>query len=451
MKGSTRLFVDALLLVLWISDAVAAPTSTAERGSAPTTAYTTGMQHQLYEPAMTTTTTTTRLYIFIYETEESSSVDPSSSPATLLLEQANSLAGVRAVVFGQGSQFEGYASKYEAVRPLLHSAATPEDIVVITDGRDVLINHPAASTGVWTDQSVRDFVDAYHVLIKDSVDDRAVIISAEAQCCVSALTHTAPGGYFYSDGTRTSWSCTSGSPDCMWAGDDKALPWETYMRSLALDRVGSDVYDDVYLNAGLMVGTAANLERLIDDLQMANTEDDQAVLTDFMHAFPDRILLDYGQTMFGNNRGGLGGVEEDACMFFTDKHGDDHDDHDAHHHRLVHTKTGTSPLFVHSPGGFLQCHDDLAAQLGLPTLTAAAQRRRMNQYTKCKNYKKCAPPVEEEEDDEDSGSKDDSSKGDKDDKKDKKKDKKKKDEEGTGVGGGDGYMHGWAKGVNGEE
>jgi hypothetical protein len=213
----------------------------------------------------------------------------------------------------------------------------------------------------------------------------------------------------------------------------------------------------VYLNAGLMVGTAANLERLIDDLQMANTEDDQAVLTDFMHTFPDRILLDYGQTMFGNNRGGLGGVEEDTCMFFTDHSGDDHADH-VHHHRLVHTKTGTSPLFVHSPGGFLQCHDDLAAQLGLPTLTAAAQRRRMNQYTKCKNYKKCAPPVEEEDedDDEDSSSKDDSSKDDsskddKDDKKDKKKDKKKKDEEDTGVGGGDGYMHGWAKGVDGEE
>jgi hypothetical protein len=38
-------------------------------------------------------------------------------------------------------------------------------------------------------------------------------------------------------------------------------------------------------------------------------------------------------------------------------------------------KTLTSPLFVHSPGGFLECHDELAAKLGIQQVSATARRR----------------------------------------------------------------------------
>lgn len=304
------------------------------------------------------------LHIFIYETNQEK-----DSPAAILLEQANSLPGVQAVVFGQGSRFEGYASKYNAVRPLL-DATNPEELVIITDGRDVLIN---AEYGVVSETSVPKFVEAYDGIT--SSFPGAVVISAEAQCCVSALTHVTPGGYFHADGSRKDRSCTSGAADCMWNGDDQAIPWETFMKTLAIDRVG-ETYDDVYLNAGLMAGTAGDLAELFDQLQMENTEDDQAVLTDFMHLHPDRIVLDYKQSLFGNNRGGLGGMEEDTCMFFNDGN------------QLVHSKTHTSPLFVHSPGGYVQCHDELASQLGLPQVSKTTRRRLATR--KCKNYKNCA-------------------------------------------------------------
>ena len=160
--------------------------------------------------------------------------------------------------------------------------------------------------------SVQEFRDAYNEIIKDSPN--AIVVSAEAQCCVSALTHVALGGYFNADGSRNKRSCSSGEEDCMWAGDDKALPWEKFMKTLALERTDSDS-DDIYLNAGLMVGTAKNLMRVISSASIAKYEDDQAVLTDFMYYHPDQIILDYGQTIFGNNRGGHGGFTDDSCTF----------------------------------------------------------------------------------------------------------------------------------------
>ena len=194
----------------------------------------------------------------------------------------------------------------------------------------------------------------------------AVVISAEAQCCVSALTHTTPGGYYNADGSRKDRACSSGEADCLWDGDDKALPWETFMKDMAIQRTNEN-YDDVYLNAGLMAGTAKDLLRLIEQALIGKDEDDQAVLTDFMFTHPESIVLDYGQTMFGNNRGGLGGMDDGSCTFAL-QDGDEHE-------RLVHMKTMSSPMFVHSPGGFLQCHDDLAEKLGVERVATATRRR----------------------------------------------------------------------------
>lgn len=358
MLTAQRVVVDVLLLWLWTSAHAAAA---ATRTSTPTTQSFGRLQQDNYQAPT--------LHIFIYETSEEE-----DSPATILLEQANNLPGVNAVVFGGGSRFEGYASKYDAVKPLL-AATDSDDLVVITDGRDVLINSVYGSV---SETSVLDFVEVYDELV--SSFPSAIVISAEAQCCVSALTHVSPGGYFNSDGSRKDRSCTSGESGCMWNGDDRAIPWETFMKTLAIDRVG-ETYDDVYLNAGLMAGKAADLVNLFDQLQMENNEDDQAVLTDFMHLHPDRIVLDYKQSLFGNNRGGLGGMDEDTCMFFSD--GD----------RLVHSKTQTSPLFVHSPGGYVQCHDELASKLGLPQVSKTSRRRLEDK--KCKNYKNCASSSKE--------------------------------------------------------
>jgi hypothetical protein len=298
-----------------------------------------------------------QIHVLIYETDESST----DSPSLRLVEQASRLEGVEASMFGRGESFEGFGSKYAAVYPILKKMS-PSSLVVLSDGRDVLLNNPASS-----DKYVASAVAAFRAAFEGLTDNHpgAVVISAEAQCCVSALTHAAPGNYYNTDGSRNQRACASGEADCLWEGDVKAAPWEAFMKEIALQR-SSQSFDDVYLNAGLMVGTAGDLVRLIERANIGKDEDDQAVLTDFMYNYPESIVLDYGQTMFGNNRGGLGGMEEGECMF-TLQDGSDHE-------RLVHKTTLSSPLFVHSPGGFLQCHEDLSAKLGFQAAVRTSRR-----------------------------------------------------------------------------
>jgi hypothetical protein len=295
--------------------------------------------------------------VLIYETDESST----DTPSLRLVEQASRLEGVEASIFGRGQSFEGFGSKYAAVYPVLKKMS-PTALVVLSDGRDVLLNNPASS-----DKYVANAVAAFRAAFEGLTVNHpgAVVISAEAQCCVSALTHAVPGNYYNTDGSRNQRACASGEDDCLWEGDVKAAPWEAFMKEIALRR-SSQNFDDVYLNAGLMAGSAGDLVRLIERANIGKDEDDQAVLTDFMYNYPESIVLDYGQTMFGNNRGGLDGMEEGECMF-TLQDGSDHE-------RLVHKTTLSSPLFVHSPGGFLQCHEDLSIKLGFQAAVRTSRR-----------------------------------------------------------------------------
>jgi hypothetical protein len=54
-----------------------------------------------------------------------------------------------------------------------------------------------------------------------------------------------------------------------------------------------------------------------------------------------------------------------------DRHGVENVAHD----RLIHSKTKTAPLFIHSPGGYLQCHDELIQKLGYNVIAAKTRRR----------------------------------------------------------------------------
>ena len=139
-----------------------------------------------------------KLHLLIYETE--SAVD---SPAFNLLRQTEHLDSVEAQIFGSGSAFEGYGSKYSAVYPVLESL-DPDAVVVISDGRDVLLNNPARSAD--DDSIVQAFRAGYERLTHQKTG--AVVVSAEAQCCVSALTHIAPGDLFHNDGSRKAVSYT---------------------------------------------------------------------------------------------------------------------------------------------------------------------------------------------------------------------------------------------------
>jgi hypothetical protein len=277
------------------------------------------------------------------------------------------IPGLVAQTVGLGESFNGFGSKYTAMLPVLQRL-DPSALTVISDGRDVLLNHKAnGSSDAESPSAVLEaFVESFHSLVGQR--EGAIVVSAEAQCCVSALTFAAPGDYFAPDGSRSKRACFSGKSDCMWNGDENALPWENFMKGLAKQNA-AEKRDDIYLNAGLMVGRAADLINVITKADIGSEEDDQAVLTGYMFLHPDEIVLDYNQALFGNNR--------DTCMF------------ELHNDQLVHKQTQTTPLLIHSPGARATCHIDLMAELG-QTAMSKTVRRRLSEYTSTvKNYKEC--------------------------------------------------------------
>jgi hypothetical protein len=312
--------------------------------------------------------------LLIFETEVSK-----DSPVNNLVNQASRIPGLVTTVVGQGKKFGGFGSKYESVLPILEKMES-DSLVVLSDARDVLINNPMDNNLNVAANAINDFRAAFDMVTFQQPG--AVVMSAEAQCCVSALTYVEPGAYFGENGVRTGRACSSGESDCLWNGDDKAVPWENFMKDVALQHLGAgaSIMDDIYLNSGLIVGYVRDVLRVLKAADILATEDDQAVLTDYMHRYPQDIILDYGQTMFGNNRGGLEGGSSDSCMFTLSTDGT---------RKLVHTKTSTTPLFVHSPGGYLQCHDDLAEKLGVVAISTKARRRLREWKSRTLNYRFC--------------------------------------------------------------
>lgn len=274
----------------------------------------------------------------------------------------SNISGLRVQTVGLGESFEGFGSKYTAVLPALRQLE-PTALTVISDGRDVLLNHKLGGS---SEIALDSFVQNFEALT--GTRQHAVVVSAEAQCCVSALTYAMPGDYFAPDGSRNTRACFSGKSNCMWNGDEKALPWESFMQDLA-QKNGAGDRDDIFLNAGLMVGRAEDLINVITKADINNEEDDQAVLTGYMYSHPDELVLDYDQALFGNNR--------DTCMFEL------HDDH------LVHQQTKTTPLFIHTPGGKAVCHEALMEELGQKSMTKTVRRRLLQWKTTTHNYKIC--------------------------------------------------------------
>lgn len=339
------------------------------------------------------------IHVLIYESQTTKANE--FSPAERLLDQINNgLHGFRGRIFGQNESFVGFGTKFITVLPILHEMliTNPDSLVVITDSRDVLINnrHDTMENGAASFSIAVKFREAFNELTTNHTG--AIVVSAEAQCCVSALTHASPGGYFNRiDGSRKAKACLSGNETCLWAGDDRAAPWENFMKELMIDRLTTSSnaskdtleYDDKYLNAGLIVGKVVDLIRTIESAQIDATEDDQAVLTDYMYHHPTSVLLDYAQTLFGNNR--LGNRKQknaNGCIF---RYGSNSTDKGS----LVHSITNTIPLFIHSPGGYYECHDKLSGMLGLSSVSKAARQRFLRRDpvrrkgTEC-NYGKCA-------------------------------------------------------------
>eukprot|EP00977_Amphora_coffeiformis_P028741 scaffold36787_cov199-Amphora_coffeaeformis.AAC.1 len=310
------------------------------------------------------------IHILVFET--------SAEKAAEMKLAAQSLeAGIELTVFGIGTKFQGFGTKWGVVQPMLHNMH-PDTIVAIVDGRDVLLNIHKEDKSKGRDV-IQGFIQSYLALT--SGRPGSIVMSTEGQCCVSALTYAKPGDYFDRDGNRLGRACASGEEGCLWNGDSHKLPWENFQQDLAKERTGRDL-EDVYLNAGLVTGRAAHILNIIQTADMEVYEDDQAVFTDFMYKFPDLIILDYAQQLFGNARW-TKGMRGGGCPF----------EHIPGTLSLEHQETKTLPLFLHSPGKFFACFDHVADDLGLVSRVYVQRRLRQMQETDNSSAPSSAPSV----------------------------------------------------------
>lgn len=267
--------------------------------------------------------------------------------------------GVDLKVVAWGEEYGGWGTKIPKVLGVLNRETDMDRIVVVADARDVILNAKVKNSKA--DNVGLRIKKAFEKVIRSAKQNIAspglrsaskpVVISAEAQCCVGALTWSNPGDYFDKSLKRISRACPSGVGECLHRGDVFQANWTSFMRQTA-NRLGFADVDDIYLNAGLIAGQVRDVKWLYNALQLGPTEDDQAVLSDLMFRRPGRIVLDYRQRLFGNNRWIRG--EEKGCVF------DWSEDRGVNIHRHY----DEASVFLHFSNEFFTCYDRLGAPLG---------------------------------------------------------------------------------------
>ncbi len=273
------------------------------------------------------------------------------------LETSQTLDGINAIVVGSNSVFKGFGSKYAYIRESLVTLShdSPDSLVVVLDARDTLLN-VAVNKNIDTDIDFRKRIVQYIEVYKDLtlLKPGAVVLSAETQCCVSAMSWAHPAAYFNPEtGKRNQFACDSGADNCEYEDTENIDLWIKYFEEKELESTGIQS-DNSFLNAGMMAGKASKLVELIDRVNIQEYEDDQAVLSGFYYQFPEFIALDYKQQLFGNNEW-TNGFDEGCVYDYANETETSY---------LAHKKTAAVPLILHTSGKFYECLDYLAEKLG---------------------------------------------------------------------------------------
>lgn len=305
--------------------------------------------------------------LIIYETDKSQMKPGAANFIFRQIAETNTRSALDDVkIAGTGSQWKGWGSKAKHVSSTLQTV-DPDRIVAVVDSRDVLINN-------LDEKSLSNFVETFESLTKGK--ENAIVIGAESQCCVSALTHAKPGDFLNDDLTRTgkSETCNSGEADCLHRGEEHQKPWKDAMRDFA-EKQGAKTSKNIYPNSGIIVGKAKNILNSYKILNMKETEDDQALFTELMLKRPDLVIMDYEQKLIGNNAWTEG---MDGCVF----------DWDAEKEKFKHPTFETFPAFLHFQGKFYECYGKLAKHFGFK----GNMRRKLVEAPAGNNYDTTSKP-----------------------------------------------------------
>ncbi|KAI2493561.1 sulfotransferase family [Fragilaria crotonensis] len=232
-----------------------------------------------------------KVHIIMFETSSTEQYEENSSLGFFL--QTSERVGIETATFGAGTSFKGWGDKYLHIRDILKEMSD-DTLVVVSDARDVLLNVPDRESAA---SIVSHFISSYQRMTINRPD--AVVMSAEPQCCVSAMSQAGPLDYFDPiTGERKERACTSGKDTCQYEDGFRINAWKTFMSDLSYHRTG-EYQASAYLNAGVFAGSARNILHLLDRVDIGETEDDQAVLSGLLYHDPEALVLDYENELFG--------------------------------------------------------------------------------------------------------------------------------------------------------
>jgi hypothetical protein len=288
-----------------------------------------------------------KVHIIMFETDGTVEHEENSSLGYFLnaSRKASKKAQIKTTTFGVGKSFTGWGDKYMYIREMLNTMSN-DTLVVVSDARDVLLNVPDNESAA---SIVSHFISTYERMTMSLPD--AVIMSAESQCCVSAMSQASPLDYFHPiTGERNVRACASGEDSCPYEDGFNINAWKTFMSELAYQTTGR-YHESAFLNAGVFAGSASNIDRLLNRVDIGQTEDDQAVMSGFLYHDPASLVLDYENELFGVAEWPKG--LEKGCGFFKDSE-----------NVFIHSVTKASPLIIHTPGKFYGCLDLLIEKVG---------------------------------------------------------------------------------------
>ena len=139
-------------------------------------------------------------------------------------------------ILGQGTTFNGFSAKHQLAIRMLRRL-NPKDLVILCDYADVLLNFGGdrGPMNLRTGDAIRHYKDSISDLLEGKNPD-AVVISAEPQCCVGALSYVKPGELVSTNGTRLKRACASGSHGCLGKDSEQIRIWKAFMNGLASQR-----------------------------------------------------------------------------------------------------------------------------------------------------------------------------------------------------------------------
>jgi hypothetical protein len=245
------------------------------------------------------------------------------------------------IVCGINTKWDGWYGRYKNYLELLDTIP-PEQLIFITDSRDVLVN-----------DSPTEFVNNYNKLINIYNDKNGskIIFGTEIGCCVNQMWHYSPGSVFtnskesnvdvYQESVISKIMAESSnyknknlkqieielnkSPyntthptyglerDLKIFPNGKTFPWEHWIKwnKFFIEKfleatqkyplqINDLKYPIIKLNFGMMAGKNGSILKMLKAFDLRAGEDDQHLATEFLYMRPEMVILDYTQILLSN-------------------------------------------------------------------------------------------------------------------------------------------------------